>query len=254
MLKLFYTVIAVVVLAVLLVVFYASSIITTAIEKVGSEAVGAPVKVASVDISFLTGEGHIKNLTVANPQGYSENNAFELGEVYLKLDPQSIFTPKVHIEEVRVSAPKIRYEGDLKGSNFKQIQKNVESFAGSSDKAVGSSTQAEQHQETADHTEGKKLQLDLFVMEKAEVDVAMNIAGQSQNAGVNLPKIEVKNIGKEGEGASAAEVVNKVISPVIKAVVGASSKVVMDVQGQMDKAKDSVKEKASGFMNKLLGN
>lgn len=262
-LRLIYTVIAAAVLLVLLVLFYASSIITTAVETIGTEAVGAPVKVGSVDIGFLSGEGSIKRLTVGNPEGFSEDNAFELGEIYLKMDPLSLFTPKIHVQEVRVKEPMIYFEGSLKGSNFQAIQKNVQAYANSGGQPSKLMSKTEEEKIDAAIAQenkaesAKKIQLDYFVMEEAKADVSLNVMNKLHNASINLPKLEVRGIGQEGEGASAADVVNKVVQPVLSSVVKESTKVASDVQNQLNKVKDQARERfqkeKEGFMNKLLG-
>ena len=47
-------------------------------EQSGSELMGVPVTVTGVDIKLRSGRGRITGLEVANPSGYSSENAFRM--------------------------------------------------------------------------------------------------------------------------------------------------------------------------------
>lgn len=241
------------------VLFYASSIISGTIEKIGSEAVGAPVTINSMILGFLSGKSSISGFSVANPSGFKSPKAISLGEVYIDIDLASVLSDKIHIKEVRITAPAVFYEGLLKKNNFKTIQNNINKFTGSSKQnevAQGAVVKTE----TSDNSKpAKKIQLDLFIMEEAEMSLVMATPIGTQNTKVMLPKIVVKDIGKEG-GASAAEVVQKVTAPLLahvsKAAVGAFANVddlkkdaEIKIKGEIDKVKD----KALGGLKGLFG-
>jgi uncharacterized protein involved in outer membrane biogenesis len=232
---------------------YSSNIISTAITKIGSEALGVPVTVASVDMSFLKGEARIQGLTVANPQGFKQEKALSLGEIYVKLDPKSLMSNKIIIEKVLVSAPEIFYEGDLKGSNFKTIQNNLKSQDVVSEKVKNSSPSSskEAPQESASSSSSKKLQIDSVTIEKAAMHMLARTPAGDKKLNVNLPKVDIQGIGSQEGGASPQEVMQTIVAPFLGQIQSGAVKALKE-EG-MKRAIDQLKKQGEGVMNKIKG-
>ncbi|MDG2035350.1 MAG: hypothetical protein P8J42_01895, partial [Pseudomonadales bacterium] len=69
--------------------------------------VGVPVSVSDVEVSFLDGTAAISGLHVANPEGFSQPNAFELGRINVKLDMLSLIRPVVVIDRISIEGAKV---------------------------------------------------------------------------------------------------------------------------------------------------
>ena len=87
--------------------FHLDSLIETRIEQVGSEALGSRVSVGAVKTSVRDGSLEISSITVANPPGFSNPNAFSLNNIEAAVDYGSrdikrlvIDTPEILIEEI----------------------------------------------------------------------------------------------------------------------------------------------------------
>jgi len=63
-----------------------NSIVKAAVEKVGSDATQAQVRLKEVDIQIASGKGVIRGLMVGNPAGFKTEMAFNLGEISLQVD------------------------------------------------------------------------------------------------------------------------------------------------------------------------
>ena len=74
------------VIALYLLVGNLDKILKGAIEGVGSELLGVPVTVASVELDLKSGTGQISGITVANPAGFQAVNAFQMDMIRLGLD------------------------------------------------------------------------------------------------------------------------------------------------------------------------
>jgi len=88
--------------------------VKAAIERFGSDITGTKVTVGSVDISLKSGLGTIRGVRVDNPEGFSSDDAFELGEITVDLDVASLNRDPIVIEEIRILAPAVRGELDAK--------------------------------------------------------------------------------------------------------------------------------------------
>ena len=70
-------------IAVFMLVGNLDKIVKGGLETVGSELLGVPVKVASVNIELKTGTGQISGVTIANPAGFPAANAFQMDTIPL---------------------------------------------------------------------------------------------------------------------------------------------------------------------------
>ena len=99
------------------------SLVASAIETHGTEIVGAPVRVGSVNIDLTGGRGTIRGLRIGNPDGFSRGDALRLGEIRLDLDAGSVTETPIVINELRIAEPVARFEVDARGrSNFARLQ------------------------------------------------------------------------------------------------------------------------------------
>ena len=121
---------AIVVVVVLAVVFFLGNIdkiVKGALEGVGSELLGVPVKVASVKIELKSGSGQITGLTIANPTGYSAPNAFQMDMIRLGLNLGSLGKQPIVVDELKVVNPVVQLEVKEDGSsNLKTLQDNID--------------------------------------------------------------------------------------------------------------------------------
>ena len=102
------------------------------IETQGSKVTKTSVSVSQVVTNLPEAKVSIDGITMANPQGYSSNNAFSLNTVRLDLGT-STQEPYV-IEEILIDSPTVLYEVDPQGkANLTVIQENIQSALPQSD-------------------------------------------------------------------------------------------------------------------------
>lgn len=91
-------------------------VIADAIKKHGSEALGTSVSVSAVKTNLSEGSIIISGLNIANPSGYSQKNAFNMGEFSTTVDYEKREIAEVVLRNASINA-------ELKGaqSNFKDL-------------------------------------------------------------------------------------------------------------------------------------
>ncbi|MEE4382211.1 MAG: hypothetical protein V2J02_09480 [Pseudomonadales bacterium] len=202
-------VLVVALVAVLLLAGNLDSAVKAAIERFGPRFTGAPVTVDAVELSPTTGEGELRGIVLGNPEGYEGDQAFGLGRVRIAVDPASLLEDVIVLREVIVDGARVDLlVGGPGRSNLQQILRNVQAAAGTSEEAP------------ADTGPGKKLVIERFAFTGASASVSAPGVG---NREVSVPDVNLSDIGRRSNGATAAEAVRQVMEPVIAAIVRAAA-------------------------------
>jgi uncharacterized protein involved in outer membrane biogenesis len=225
------------------VVMYMSlnSIIRSAVETYGPEVTKTEVKLGGVNVSPFTGSARLSNLLIGNPKGYKAPSAFKLGALRMSVDVGSLRSDKVVIRDLVISAPEITYEPGPGGNNLKVIQQNAQAFTG------GSGKKAEGAQAKGGET---KVVIDRLRVEKPKLHVSAPQL-QSEALTLELPDIEMRDIGKKGDGASFSEVVELIMKDVNSKTATAVANV--DWKGLAEKALKKEGAGAEGVGKALKG-
>ncbi len=194
---------------------YLNSMVKAGIEAVGPKITGTTVTVESVQLSLLTGEGRVKGLVIGNPKEYQTSSAFKLGDARLKVDVRSALTDKLIIEEIVVDAPEVTYETAIAGNNISRIQQNIGAFFKT---ITGHGSAAQPAPEAGAHQ--KKVQINHFIVRNGRVNAsAVGLGGKGMT--VPLPDIDLKDIGKESQGATMQQAVAEMIAALNKSALQA---------------------------------
>lgn len=100
----------------------AGDFIRAQIEQQGSGYLGAPVSVANVDLALTEGRISINELSINNPQGFSNQKAMSVAAIKLDLGG-SIEEPYV-VQTISINAPELLYEVDASGQGNLLVLKN----------------------------------------------------------------------------------------------------------------------------------
>ncbi len=196
-LKIVAIVVVVIIIAVIILLNNLGRAIKAGIQTVGSQVTQCKITVDDVDLSLLRGKLLIKNLIVGNPEGYKTDNAFQLDKVNVSLQPKSIFSDLIVIDDIVIDGPQITYEVGLGNSNIGTIQKNVESW-------VPASEDKEEPEKKEEKEGGKKVQISHFLLDNGQINLSAKIM-QGKDLSLPLPKIELNDIGKPKEDDKDAE-------------------------------------------------
>jgi AsmA family len=201
---------------------YASrdALIKRAIERFGPELTGVSVKVASVKLEPLDGRGAIKGFELGNPKGFKAPHALSLGEIRLAVEPASLASDVVRVKEISLEAPSIVYERGPNGDNLTAIQRHIESQLPKSTPAKGDDKAEQAAKERR------------FIIERVQVRKAKVSYGGAVS--VDVPDLQLHDLGKKSGGASAAEITREIWTAVTRQAIAAAPGA---IRGLEDKAK-----------------
>jgi len=208
------------------------SIVEEAIERYGSEAAGTRVEVGSVSLSLSEGRGTLRDVRVANPEGFSSADAIYFSEVTLQIALSSVRENPVVIDEIFVNAPQVRYERNQEGAgNLEVIQKNLQSSGrGGGQTAAGEPT---------------KLAIGKFEARNGRIEVDVAQLGDQLTA--DLPTVRLSNLGGSG-GAPPKEIGRQILNAFAKATADAIAR-----QGIQKAIDEHVGGEAGEALKKILG-
>lgn len=201
--------VAIVVIAVIVMVGNINPIVKNGVEKAAPLILKAPVTLNDVDISVFSGSGALRGFTVGNPAGYKTDYAFKMNELQVLLDVGSVTSDKIHIKSIVIDSPSIVFEGGFKKNNLTALQANAMAFSGG----------GTEKQETAEKSQGKKLQIDSIKINNGSISVSMGIL-QGKKLTLPLPSLELKDIGKDKD-ASVSDVLGDILEAINNAAIPA---------------------------------
>jgi len=200
-------------------------IIKKAVNTYGPEITKTELRVDDVGVSILSAEAKINNFFLGNPKGFKTPSAVQVDTVFVNVDEKSLTNNPIIIDRIEVKSPDINYEKSGKSDNFQSIINNVNKAL-----ASGKSSQTTSQEQES----GRKLVIHDFIITDGDISVALAMYGLGQKEiNVPLPDIHLKDIGKEKNGASAAEISKQIFAALYKEI---TSDTVTDALNQHLKA------------------
>ena len=216
------------------------SAVEAGVETYGPEVTQTSITLESVELSAFSGSGSISGLVVGNPDGFNTPHSIKLESFSMKIEPMSVLSHKIVINEIIIDRPEFMLETGLglQKSNIGTMLENIQAFVGTSD---------EKEEESAS---SKSVQIDLLRITGGKVKLSNKLLG-GQSLMIPLPNIELTDIGAEGGGVSFGEsskIVFQAINQGIVSSVGQSGKVVSD---QLRNVGDATKKGLGGLFKGL---
>ncbi|MBV1932946.1 MAG: hypothetical protein KUG71_14675 [Porticoccaceae bacterium] len=230
-------------------IYFLDSGIKTAVETFGPQYTRTDVSLGGAKLSPWSGEGSLRNLVVANPDGFKTPNAFSLGEIAITLDTDSLTADPIVVTSLRILAPEITYEQGKSSTNLQQLQKNVEQSVGS--------TAAPSDADTDTSGTGTKLIIKELLISGGKIHYSNPLLG-GKTVDVALPEIKLSGIGEKSNGATGAEVAEQILAAINKDAMsavldaGALKAVGQQVEQRLKDEKGKLEESLGGLKG-LLG-
>jgi hypothetical protein len=233
--------VVVVLLAVGAVIYYAVSnldtIVKVAIEKYGSETTQTAVRVEKVKIKLSEGDGAIYGLTVANPGGFSQKQAFSLGEIGLGIDLQSLKKQPYVINHITVRAPQVFVEiNQDKKANLNELKKNLPTGKPAKQTAEQPSGAGEE----------PRLIIKRLTFEQGRITA--KVTPLKKDYDLKLPSINMANLGGS-QGATPSELSKEILKRLTDTAMSEIKK--KGIDAELDKLKARAQEQVEAEKAKL---
>ena len=218
--------------------FFLGGVVKSAVNKFGPGITQTKVELQAANISPLSGIGTLTGLSVGNPAGWSQTDAFRLGKVHIDLEPFSLMKDRIEINELIVEEPEFFYETKVVASNVGDLLKNIE-------KAMGGK---EAEPKT---TDGKPIKLVVKKLVLKNGRVIIGAGGQVVT--VPLPPIDMADIGVKEGGVTPAQLGVAVMRHVTPTIVAASMQALSTGGGAAGAAAVEGAKQIGGAIKGLFG-
>ncbi len=214
------------------------------IEQIGSEITQTWVTVDEVKLDLAKGSGSLSGLKIANPEGFSENNLLELGDIAITIDTASLSGPVYVINEISVDGVKVLAEEIGGTTNVQTLLDNIKS---------GTSTPGDPDEEAeATETPGATESEDILLAIESIDFLNGNVSLKSEILGdreLELIDFRLRQLGSKEKGLTPAELGAEIASQVIVQISAAVTDMIADLTSES--LKDKISEKSGEAMNKL---
>jgi uncharacterized protein involved in outer membrane biogenesis len=234
-----------IVVAVLVVFWRLDAIVRSTVETQASAQLNVPANLQSADVGVFAGTLRLDDFTLGSPEGFSAQRMFELDEVSVGVSYRELTKQPIRVNTVNVGKPRLIIEQSNLKLNLKALIDGMPPG-----------------EPTADpNAEPVKLIIDQMNIAGADVVIRPGVPGVQQEITLNIPPLELKNIGN-ADGAQNGAAIKDVVLAVLSALAQAAAESeqlppelrqllkldvealvrekVKDVQGQVEKAVDEV--------------
>lgn len=198
------------------VVLSISSIVKGGINTGAPKLLGVNTHVDKVSIKPLSGVIYLKNLTLANPEGYTtEKNLFEVNEFYVSVNMASLFSDTIKVRKILIKAPACTYE-------VKDGTSNIDALIAKLNKGKPEETEPTPTEKPKEKGKGKKVIIDELTINDTKLAYASRLTA-GKFITIPILSISLKDIGKKSGGTSFAEALTEIINGMLKSITSAIS-------------------------------
>lgn len=188
---------------------YIDSVAKAGVERGGSYALGVDTTLDSISVGVFSGEVSMSGLEVGSPEGFSAPHFVKLGEGDVAVTLSSLREELVEVPRLRLSAIDLQLEQKDGRENYEVILDNVKKVTGGSE---GEPAPAPPEDEG-----GKKFVVRDLLLEDITVHMSLlgDLVGDLARTEVNIEKIQLKDVGRTGEGVGGTGVTMSELSGII---------------------------------------
>lgn len=188
------------------VIWRLNGVAVDAVEGQGTAVLGVHTTIDFVTIGFLPPSLRVGGLEIENPEGFKDDNFFELGKGALDVDFGSLFTPTVRARSLRLDDVAVSLERGVRRSNYGVILDHVK--AGSAPA-----------QPPAAAEPGKSFRIDEIVLRDVRANLVIDLPGRAQAYALTLPEVRLEGVGSGTSGpVLAGEVFKRIAVGVLDAL------------------------------------
>ena len=244
--KKYLLIISVLIIALAVVFFLPEKVEKVVIDELqdqGQRVFGTQVLVSDVDINLKDGTALIKEISIANPENYSQTNAITLSSIFAEFNYKSGV-----IEKVIVSKPHVFAEFNDKNLNILDLANHAEAArrttASTASESQTNSQSAQTETESKPEEAPRIFTIKLAALEQATVSIQSNLSDSKKE--FTIERLEARDL----QGTShqlTDQLVKSLFNDLSRQVIAKSALSLSE--DALEKLKDKAKEKLKDLLN-----
>ena len=204
-------------------------------ERIGSQTLGVPVTIGSLDISLAEKQVSVGKIAIGNPNGFKRPDALTVDDITVQLE--SLSKDLIVFKKIAVNSAQITFEANENGTNFSALKKNLPQSSAKEQKTAPAGNQI-------------KVIVRDFQLNGAKIDPAVLMFDAAGIKPIAMPNIRLSGIGEKENGVLAKEAIAQIfnaISTKVNAVAGnagflkgLSPDTIKDIGVNPDQIKDTI--------------
>jgi uncharacterized protein involved in outer membrane biogenesis len=238
------------VLVVLIVVLIAAElaldkVVLKGFNSAAPAALGVPATLDNATLSLVRGRASLEGLHIGNPPGFNTAGLLDLASVSVRLDNASLLTDTIVIKDIAIDGLVVTYEKGLFNSNLGAL---IESLS-------DDEKDQEAEEEKGEEKPAKKVIIEKLTIIGSRMNFSITGA-MGQSIPLPLPPITLTDLGKEKDGLTVVEAIDRVLRAIAGATgtaIAGSSKLIGDAFGAVGDEAWAVGEGAVGVGTTVVG-
>ncbi|PWB70057.1 hypothetical protein C3F09_09760 [candidate division GN15 bacterium] len=217
----------VLVIAVLVVVYFARNILVKKAVEGGSEyALGVKTDLGSASLEIGGGSLELDNLAVHNPEGFAAGDFLTLKRGMIAVQTGSMLDKEVKVDSFIIDGVNLNLEQIDRKGNYQYLLDHIKRIDMSSSK------------------ESQKFRIGLIALRDINVSGSLNLLGKNVQKSFKLDDFAIRDVGSDN-GARVSEIAATVVKTLISKALAAGSGVLPEGFGKnLGEMKDQAIEKA----------
>lgn len=207
-----------------------------------SESTGLQVSIGTVALDLWSGSIEVSDFTIANPSGYSTDNAVRFSTLKLSLAPLTLLNQPVHIQEFLLAEPSVLVEvNSAYSTNIQAMLNELEARYPSNANDSGDSTPAQTSSDL-------KVRIDAFTIDAAQLTLDASALNQPIQS-IRLPALSIEPIGVPN-GVAADEAARTIVFALLQDAKKQATEALKDAAEE--RAKEELEERARGLLEDIF--
>ena len=222
LLKILLGILVVLVLVFVVLNLFLGKIVLKTTNAAAPAALGVPVTLQDADIALLRGRAALAGLHVGNPAGFKTDGILDLGSISVRLDNSSLLSDTLVIKEIAIDGLVLTYEQGLRTSNLGALIHQLS--AGQEEEPSGQDKPEEPP--AGEEKPGKKVIIEKLSITGSRMNLSLTGAAALTGGGaipIPLPPITLTDLGKESDGLTVTEAIQKILNAILDVATSAIS-------------------------------
>ena len=222
LLKILAGLVVLLVIAVVALILFLNKAVLTAVNEAGPAALGVPVTLKQADIRPFRGKMSLSGFHLGNPEGFKTDGLLDLGSIRIRVDLGSLKTDTIIVREIAIDGLVLTYEKGLRNSNLGALIDQLS--AGKEEEPSGQEKPEEPP--AGEEKPAKKVIIEKLSITGSRMNFSFTGAAALTGGGaipIHLPPITLTDLGKESDGLTLTEAIEKILNAIAEVATSAIS-------------------------------